>query len=76
MRLWRLVGLILLTCVALTGCFYSLDGSLVGKQRDGAFDAFLDAGTSEQGPPPDAGLDLPSGVDLDMSSGADLATPD
>lgn len=73
MRLWRLVGLILFTCVALTGCFYSLDGSLVGKQVDGAFDALLDATTIEQGPQPDAGLDLPSAAD---SAPADLAPPD
>jgi len=71
MRGWILLVLL---AAPLGGCFYSLDGSLVGKKRDAGADVTLSDGSSEaQGG--EAIPDAPTGEAIpDAPTGEALAT--
>jgi hypothetical protein len=67
--------LLLLFALALGGCFYALDGSLVNKTRDGGADGARLDGGSDAGPKTDLGGKLDAAGKLD-AGGADSGITD
>ncbi len=66
-----LLRLLLLLTLALGGCFYALDGSLVKKARDGGADGARDGGADARGAETGAETGVTDSSPADGSSASD-----